>query len=445
MFMRIFFALISMLCCSLSVSLTLSAQTLDSLLSEAMRNNPQVRAYTYTIQAAEHRVDAAGALPPPQAGVAMEQVQVGNFNIINGALSNNFYASQMFMPGGKLGAMQDMERVRVQTERDRQNEYIVKLRADITTAYVMLWRIDRQKEILENVIGILARSIEVVASQVEVGKLPLAEILRLQGERASLVLKTKTLANERLSSQAMLNSFLGRSNRLTPIETTLRATVPNEALFREQVALLAERNPTLKRMTSMIAMTRAEVTATEKEAIPDVMVQGMIMRMPQGMTLTANSPVFTGALESPFAYIVRAPNAPPDFMYSLMAQITLPFAPWSSPKYTAKTQELTALSEAQTLERENMERMFLGQIEEQLQRLRTAQQTIETLEQTIIPLYEQTLDAQVSALQTNQTTITALLDTERMLLMKSDERIMAREQLHVAIAQLEALMGVQPR
>lgn len=424
------------------INSALRAQPLDSLLSEAMRNNPQLRAYSFTVRAAEHRIDAAGALPPPQAGVAVEQVQVGNFNFVNGALSNNFYASQMFMLGGKLDAMQDMERARVKIEHNRTQEFVAKLRADIITAYTMLWRIDQQIEVYVSTATVLERSQEVAASQVQSGRFSYAEVLRLQAEKSLALLKQKTLGNERKTALAMLAALLGRTDAaslsITPVLAKRDFT---EAKMREHLQSLAASNPTLRRMTSMIAMTEAERLSTEKEATPDVMLQGMIMRMPQGMTLTANSALFTGALESPFEYIIRAPNAPPDFMYSLMAQITLPFAPWSSIKYTAKAQELTALTQAQTLERESMTLMLSAQIEEQLQKMQTAAQTAEILESTVIPLYERTLDSQLAGLQSGQTSISGLLDTERMLLMKRDDVLMAREQYHLALAQLEFLLG----
>lgn len=423
------------------INSALRAQPLDSLLSEAMRNNPQLRAYSFTVRAAEHRIDAVGALPPPQAGVAVEQVQVGNFNFVNGALSNNFYASQMFMLGGKLDAMQDMERARVKNEHNRMQEFAAKLRADITTAYTMLWRIDRQIEVYVSTATVLERSQEVAASQVQSGRFSYAEVLRLQAEKSLALLKQKTLGNERKTALAMLAALLGRTDAaslsITPVLAKRDFT---EAKMREHLQSLAASNPTLRRMTSMIAMTEAERLSTEKEATPDVMLQGMIMRMPQGMTLTANSPVLREMLSNPHGVPSGEMNRT-DWMYSLMAQITLPFAPWSSAKYTAKSQELTALTQAQTLERENMTLMLSAQIEEQVQKMQTAAQTAEILESTIIPLYERTLDAQLVGLQTGQTSVSVLLDTERMLLMKRDDVLMAREQYLLALAQLEFLFG----
>jgi len=440
--MRTLFILTLALCYYLLVGSSISAQPLDSLLSEAMRNNPQLRAYAFTVQAAEHRIDAAGALPPPQAGVAVEQVQVGNFNIVNGALSNNFYASQMFMLGGKLGAMQDMERARVKNEQDRTQEFAAKLRSDITTAYAMLWRIDRQREIYASTATVLERSISVASSQVQAGRFSYTEVLRLQAEKSLALLKQTTLGNDHKTALTMLASLVGRINTASMnIVPVLEERLFTETQVRTRLQMLTASNPTLRRMASMIAMTETERVSAGKEAIPDLMLQGMIMRMPQGMTLTATSPLFTGALEAPFEYIIRAPAASPDWMYSLMAQITLPFAPWSSPKYTAKEQELAALTQAQTLERENMTLMLSAQMEEQLQKMQTATQTIEILEQTVIPLYERTFDAQLAGLQSGQTSISGLLDTERMLLMKRDDVLMAREQYHLALAQLEFLLG----
>ena len=47
-------------------------------------------------------------------------------------------------------------------------------------------------------------------------------------------------------------------------------------------------NPSLKKMGSMIEMNKAMIDANSRELIPDLMVQGMLMRM-RGMILTSKA------------------------------------------------------------------------------------------------------------------------------------------------------------
>jgi len=82
-------------------------------------------------------------------------------------------------------------------------------------------------------------------------------------------------------------------------------------------------------MGNMIEMNKAMIDANNRELIPDLMVQGMFMRMPQGMILTSKSDL-------------SMLNPKTETMYSLMFSINLPFAPWSINKYKAKEQELYA-------------------------------------------------------------------------------------------------------
>ena len=73
-------------------------------------------------------------------------------------------------------------------------------------------------------------------------------------------------------------------------------------------------------------MNEAEITAANRELIPDVMVQATVMRMPNGMILTGG-PRSTEMIQQSARGMAMQKT---DWMYSIMASITLPFAPWSS-------------------------------------------------------------------------------------------------------------------
>ncbi|MBE2189226.1 MAG: hypothetical protein IAE98_07130, partial [Candidatus Kapabacteria bacterium] len=53
----------------------LKAQTLDSLVNEAMSNNPLIKSLDYKIKASEYKVKSTNTAPPPTIGLEFSQVK----------------------------------------------------------------------------------------------------------------------------------------------------------------------------------------------------------------------------------------------------------------------------------------------------------------------------------------------------------------------------------
>ena len=151
-------------------------------------------------------------------------------------------------------------------------------------------------------------------------KISQADVLTVQSEIASN--ETQLLINEKQREAEVykLNKLLGRDLNSKDVFALENFEVDSLKISQSQLEkLLADSNPSLSKMNNMIEMNRAMITANNKELIPDLMVQGMLMRMPRGMILTSSSDL---SMLDPKTEI----------MYSLMFSINLPFAPWSSAK-----------------------------------------------------------------------------------------------------------------
>ena len=81
------------------------AQSVDSLVVEAIKNNPQLKSLQYKITASEKRTESINTLPAPNLSVEFSQVPTISIDVLNQSISNNFGLSQMFPLGGKLNAM----------------------------------------------------------------------------------------------------------------------------------------------------------------------------------------------------------------------------------------------------------------------------------------------------------------------------------------------------
>jgi outer membrane protein TolC len=439
---RIVLALLCGLGATLYAAGRAEAQTLDSLIREALAAHPLTLSAQYRSAAAERRAEAAAALPAPTLSLEFSQVPAGNLDILNRSISNALGVSQMIMTGDKLHAMRRAEASLAAIERENAAESAAAIRQTVAEIYARLWRLDRQQEIIGRTSALLQSLVQAAEQRLLAGKAPLGEGLLARAELAAERAKLHSVGFERRGKNARLNRLLGRER----VETEIRpewdpaeAVTEAESLLargaRQARETIAETNPTLRRMKAMEQMAEAEGKAADATRAPDVMLQGMLMRMPQGMILTSGSPELENLGGTPM------PESRVEWMYSLMASVTLPFAPWSAAGIEAKQAEAIAKQRAQAYEREAMNRETLGMIAETEQELAQTLQIAAEYERVVIPAYKQALEGLALSFQTNQSPIADLLRAAQMLAMKEDELAMFREEQMKLSARLRALIG----
>ena len=424
------------LCKSISIffiivftSLTINAQSIDSLVNEAIVNNPKLKSLQYRIKASEYRSESVNNLPPPNLSVEFSQVPIKEYDILNQSISNNIALSQMFPLGGKLSAMADVENKNTLVEGDNYNSYKINLIAQIKMSYYSLWLNDRKIEIQKSNISLLNDFAKAIEASFYTNRISQADVLTVQSEIASNETQLLILEKQRESEIYKLNKLLGRD--LNSKDVFALKDFKNDSLQLSQSQLeelLVNSNPTLNKMNNMIEMNRAMIKANNKELIPDLMVQGMLMRMPRGMTLTSGSDL---SMLDPKTEV----------MYSLMFSINLPFAPWSVGKINSKEEELAAGISSFEQEKNDMQREMTAQLKEALVKYNTAKELTELYDTKVIPLYTSSSESQTTAYQNGKTNITAVIDSYRMLLMQKMNYYMSKADIQMSLAEVEMMVG----
>jgi len=407
----------------------LSAQSIDSLVTEAVKNNPQLKSLQYKIIASEKRTESINTLPAPNLSVEFSQVPTNTFDVFNQSNSNNFALSQMFPLGGKLNAMAEVERKNTMVEGNNFDIYKINLTAQIKMSYYTLWLYDRKIEVQKKNISLINELIKSVESSYYTNKINQADLLTLQSEIASYETQLLILEKQKEAEIYKLNKLLGRN--LDSKEVYAVTDFSADILSSSQSKLeevLGNSNPTLKKMGSMIEMNKAMIDANNRELIPDLMVQGMFMRMPQGMILTSKSDL-----------TMLDPKT--ETMYSLMFSINLPFAPWSINKYKAKEEELYAGISSIEFEKNDMQREMTSQLKTALVKYNTAVDLTKLYNDKVIPLYSKAAESQVSAYQNNRTGVTTVIDSYRMLLMQQMNYYMSKADTQMSLAEIEMMVG----
>jgi cobalt-zinc-cadmium efflux system outer membrane protein len=423
--------------CLLAVS-SANAQSVDSLVEEALRNNPQFTSFDYQIQGAEIRARAAQALPAPTLGVEFSQIPTSSGNVFNDAISNNLSLSQMFMLGGKLSAMSEVEQKKGRVLEQNRESFGVQLRARIKMEYARLWLVDRQVEVQKNTISLLQELVRLTASRVQTNRMRQADLLTVQAEASSEESKLVEMGSRRTTIQNSLVALIGRDDFSTAIVTDSALSSGKVAMSGfELTEALNRTNPALLAMDRMREMNESEITAAGKGLIPDLMVQAMAMRMPNGMVLTSGSRSASALQQS----MVGMPMNNVDWMYSIMVSITLPFAPWSAERSTGKADEMRALNASIEAEKTGMRRDMIASLASAINRYAVADSLAEMYSATIIPLLREAADAQTMAYHTGQVPITTVLDARRMELMKQHDYLMALADRQMAFAEIEMMVG----
>ena len=407
----------------------LYAQPVDSLVIEAVKNNPQLKSLQFKITASEKRTESINTLPAPNLSVEFSQVPTNSFDVLNQSISNNFALSQMFPLGGKLNAMAEVERKNTLVEGSNYEMYKINLTAQIKMSYYTIWLFDRKIEVQKKNIVLINDLIKSIESSYYTNKINQADVLTLQSEIASYETQLLILGKQKEAEIYKLNKLLGRN--LDSKEVYAISDFPSDILSTSQSKLeelLGNTNPSLKKMSGMIEMNKAMIEANNRELIPDLMVQGMFMRMPRGMILTSKSDLS-----------MLDPKT--ETMYSLMFSINLPFAPWSINKYKAKEEELYAGINSIEYEKSDMQREMTSQLKAALVKYNTAVDLTKLYNEKVIPLYSKATESQVSAYQNNRTGVTTVIDSYRMLLMQRMNYYMSEADTQMSLAEIEMMVG----
>jgi outer membrane protein TolC len=414
------------------------AQTLDSLIQEALQNNSQLRSFDYRIQAAHSHADAVSTLPPPTLGFELSQAPTPIRNPFKDAISQNFSISQMFMLGGKLSAMGEAERKGGGVVEQSKAAFEVDLRAKVTMNYLQLWLIDRQMRLREERVAVLENLARTMLSQVVTNRMRQADLLAVQAEASSERSALVSLRGRRATVQNTLAALLGRdSEDIIATPDSLSIPLPASLPVPQLAERVKQENPALAGMERMKEMNALEAIAARRELIPDLMVQAMAMRMPNGMILTGGERDAEAVLMS----AMGMPMEKAPWMYSVMVSVTLPFMPWSSGKSSARVEELRVTNLAIEYEKAAMQREMVAALRSAVSRYHAADSLAVQYGTTTLPLLREAAEAQTVAYLTGQVPLAMVLDVRRMELMKSDDYLMALVDRQMALAEIEMGIG----
>ena len=279
---------------------------LASLIDEALKNNPDIRASQAKIEAAKYRIPQVKSLPDPTVSVGYQNVGLSRYSYGDYSESQwMFTASQMFPAAGKRAlrgelAERDMENLQAMDDALR-----LKTISRVKELYYDLFLSYKSLDVLQEKRGLLAKIEDVSMARYSSGKAQQQEVVMAQTEKYMLFEKEEMFKQKILSTEAMLRSVLGRESKSPlgkPIEPSRTEFNPDmDAVLKKA----QEKSPEIKSRERMVEAAKTKLAMARKDYIPDVTIgAGVFPRGGEfqeiwGLSATFNLPVYSSTKQGP--------------------------------------------------------------------------------------------------------------------------------------------------
>ncbi len=390
------------------------APPLESLLREALENNPGIEASRFREQATEQRISQMRSWMPPTLKYQFNRQPIGTMDQLNYMDMHVYSLSQRIPFPGKISARIDMERANYEMSSFNRGDDEVQLAANVKETYYQLWMMQKKHEVNREIQGLLENFVASAERMYEVDRVGLDAVLSAQTNLSKLRTEERTILNDYNKMLVMFNQKLDRdpNEQLGVILTLPPEDVPDN-LDEMERRMLAER-PDIQAIRSGIQMNEAEIRSARREYYPDIMVDVMYMQMPGGM----------------------------EDQLGAMVSLQIPLAPWSSNMITKRVSEAQSERSSREKALKNMTTMARSEMRQALLDLETQLDVLRLYREEVIPNAEQTAESALGAFQAGKTEYLMVLDSFRMLEMFRMEYYMARAEFHKAIAELERQAGI---
>ena len=210
--------------CSLLFYIKGSSQELQTLISDALTNNPEIKKFELQYGIASEKVNEAHTLPNTEFGVGYF---VSEPETRTGAQRFKISVKQMLPWFGSITAREKYISSLAAAKYEDITIAKRKLMASVSKSYYSLYTNSAKQEILSANIKLLNTYEKVALTSVAVGKASVVDVLRLQMRQNELEQLKQVLAQQYITEQTAFNNLLNRDNAIA-INVLGKLTIPLE-------------------------------------------------------------------------------------------------------------------------------------------------------------------------------------------------------------------------
>ena len=250
---------------------------LKDLVSEALRQNPEIVAAQKGYEAARQRPSQESSLPDPM--VSLGYVSVANplpgAGLGSQVLSNLgvTYSQELPYPG-KLKLRGEMASKDAEAAFQQYQAIELGVTSQLKQAYYRLQYAYAASDLLIRDRDLLNQLVSVTEVRYSAGKAAQQDVFKAQTQVSILETRLVKLEQERLRSEAEINRVLNRQPGTPVGRPDQEKPKELESTLEELYAAAAQNSPMLRREQKMIERSELAVNSARKEYYPDVTLSG---------------------------------------------------------------------------------------------------------------------------------------------------------------------------
>ncbi|MFB9057852.1 TolC family protein [Mariniflexile ostreae] len=242
--------------------LSAQSQELQTLIDEALTNNPEIQKIDFQYQIATEKVNEVNSLPNTEFNVGIMAVKpemdmpMENFRVS---------VMQMLPWFGTISARENYASSMADAQYVEVTIAKRKLALSVSQFYYQLYETSAKQEVLDKNIALLESYERLALTSLEVGKASAVDVLRLQIRQNELIQEKDVLTQQNKGIQAALNSLMNRDyNQEVTVVTTM--DIPEDDAFNGYDALTL--NPELLKYDKLYESIEHSELLNQKEGGP---------------------------------------------------------------------------------------------------------------------------------------------------------------------------------
>jgi outer membrane protein, heavy metal efflux system len=391
--------------------------TLDSLVSEALQNNPEIKAAKARWGASTKRPTQEGTLPDPMIGIDWQNVTFVGITLDDAPNSMLRFSFEQEIPfPGKLSLKAKIATRDSEAEEKSFQATERRVIADLKIAYYDWYLSKKAIEITEKNKELLQKFTKIAEVKYEVGKGIQQDVLKAQVETSKIMEELEVFKQKKEIIEARLKSILNR-----PQESLLGKPEDIEktplTLTSEEVSKLTKENaPVLAMKERQIAKEEEALNLAQKELYPDFVIEA--------------SPGIMGR-----------PGNGVDGIWEVSLGLKVPLYFWRKQKPGIEEAALELKGAQEEYSSTNQELNF--NIKESYVNAKTAENLMNLYQKGIIPQSRLSLESAVSGYQVGSVDFLTLLDNMVTLFSFELEYERQLTEYQKALARIEEYSGVE--
>jgi len=387
--------------------------SLNSLLEEAKKNNPEILSAKKRWQASLARIPISKSLESPTVGFSFMKIQKGTLKLDRTMPEDRMLSISQFFPlFGKLSLKGKMALVESQMFASEYKNKELEVINEVKNAYYDLFMNYKEIELKQESLKLLEEIAKIAEARYIVGEISQEEVFKINLEIAKLSNEIENLKQGNKAKQTRLNTLLNRDPESPLGIPDLKEDIFFNRDIRSLYQLTILNQPELLIFAYTIEKNKYAKSLAKRNFLPDLMAEIGL----RGITAGGIGP------------------------WDLMLAFSLPFWFWTKQRYELK-EAIFNLEEAEQAYKA-MENKAFKEVKDLFTKIEVAKNKIKLYKTNLIPILEASLESSLAGFRSGKGDFMMLLDTERMLIETKMSYYKALVEYNMNLADLERNSGI---